>query len=173
MILYGEKTVFLQVETIKYGIIHENAGKTTAAARILKSLVREYNAKPRRLLLDWWCVPVIADNDNPPDFRAIVSINGLSIGIISQGDDASYLKEYLDEMFNCGFDIDILILCARSRNTKGSTYELICQRFGKLVNEENTYWLYKNEDETKEKEIVCTIIDRILQINISNQTTQQ
>ena len=144
----------------------ENAGKTTAAARILKSLVREQGAIVHRLILDWYCVPVIADNDKTPDFQAIVSVNGLSIGIISQGDDASYLKEYLDEMFNGEFDIDILILCARSRNTTGSTYELICQRYGELLCEENTYWLYKNEDEMKKKEIANTIVNRILQTNI-------
>lgn len=141
----------------------EDAGKTTAAARILKSLVREHGAIVHRLILDWYCVPVIADNDRTPDFQTILSINGLSIGIISQGDNASCLNEYLDDMLDGKFDIDILILCARSRNTKGSTYELICQRFGNLIKEENTYWLYLNEEEAKKKEVAYNIINKILQ----------
>lgn len=146
----------------------EDAGKTTAAARILKSLVREHGATVHRLILDWYCVPVIADNDRTPDFQTILSINGLSIGIISQGDDASYLNEYLDDMLDGEFDIDILILCARSRNTKGSTYELICQRFGNMIKEENTYWLYLNEEESKKKEIAYNITGRILQESNNN-----
>ncbi len=141
----------------------EDAGKTTAAARILKSLVREHGAIVHRQILDWRCVPVIADKDRTPDFQTILSINGLTIGIISQGDNASDLKDFLEEMFNGEFDIDILILCARSRNTKGSTYELICQRFGNLVKEENTYWLYLNEEESKKKEVAYNITNRILQ----------
>ena len=146
----------------------ENAGKTTAAARILKSLVREHSATVKRLLLDWYCVPVIADNDRTPDFQAILFINELSIGIISQGDNASYLNEYLDHMLDGDFNIDILILCARSRNTKGSTYELICQRFGNMIKEENTYWLYLNEEESKKKEIAYNITERILQESNNN-----
>jgi hypothetical protein len=141
----------------------EHAGKTTAAARILKSLVREYNASVRSLILDWYCVPVIADNDKTPDFQAIVSVNELSIGIISQGDCACDLKNFLDEMLKDKSGVDILILCARSRNTKGSTYELICQRFGDLVKEDNTYWLNLDDKESKKKEVAYSITKRILQ----------
>ncbi len=146
----------------------EDAGKTTAAARILKSLVREHDATVHRLILDWYCVPVIADYDRTPDFQTIVSINGLTIGIISQGDNASDLKVFLDDMFNGEFNIDILILCARSRNTRGSTYELICQRFGEFVGKENTYWLYKNDEEMKKKEVAFNITNRILQKSNNN-----
>ena len=151
----------------------EDAGKTTAAARILKSLVREHGATVHRQILDWYCVPVIADNDRTPDFQTIVSINGLSIGIISQGDNASNLNDYLDDMLDGEFDIDILILCARSRNTKGSSYELICQRFGDLIKDHNTYWLYKDEDEKTKREIVYNIVNRILQESNNNQDIQQ
>lgn len=141
----------------------EHAGKTTAAARILKRLVREHNADVHSLILDWYCVPVIADNDKTPDFQAILSVNELSIGIISQGDCACDLKDFLDRMFKVKPNIDILILCARSRYTKGSTYELICQRFGDLVKEDNTYWLNLDDTESKKKEVAYSITERILQ----------
>ena len=89
-----------------------NSGKTTTMRRLLDRVRRLPN------------VVVHLEDINPAeDFIAVIEINGIRIGFISNGD---YLEIFADQfgMIN-NSNIDVLICASRSRNTENSVYNFL------------------------------------------------
>ena len=89
-----------------------NSGKTTTMRRLLDRVRRLPNV-----------VVHLKDINPAEDFIAVIEINGIRIGFISNGD---YLEIFADQfgMIN-NSNIDVLICASRSRNTENSVYNFL------------------------------------------------
>lgn len=110
----------------------ENSGKTTTCWLVYEALRKECRKEdiylnvnpigkmepPFAPIQSYWCNP-----DYPSDFRAMLTIDGWKVGIISAGDVVDDTLMYdLQYLLS---DVQYLVCCTRSQNRNGSVYQYL------------------------------------------------
>lgn len=116
----------------------QNSGKTTTSGLIYQELFKK--SKPNHTFNNKIVATeslLFNEKGETKDFIAVLEIEGIKIGIISEGDEADPLKTRLNDMLK--IKMEIIICCARSKNMKGSSYRMIIDEFSKSNNITNIF----------------------------------
>lgn len=142
----------------------ENSGKTTTAGMVYKKL-REYAKDP-------WLADIsemkispddsLIENGEPKDFLACLEIDGKRIAIISAGDKAVYLKEYVEAYLEK--NVDYIICCLRSINREGSSRRMLFTDFVNYPKQE--FWTVYSNDPKQKYAVKENIVNQIVSIFI-------
>lgn len=122
-----------------------NAGKTTTCGLVYSELVKIANKEHlfNRETVFEDSLRLTTEGKSVIDFTAVLTIGKLKIGIISEGDIA--------EKLNCAVEImkllkvDVIICCARSVNSKGSSYRMILDNYAKEHEIVKEVWVKRSE----------------------------
>lgn len=102
------------------------------------------------------------DNGIPKDFIAHLNIKGKKVAMISAGDIAQYVKEYVEDYLDKQFDY--IICCIRTVNRKGSARRVLYSDFASYPKEE--FWTVYSDDKEQmfnvKKNIVNQIVSKIV-----------
>lgn len=142
----------------------EHSGKTTTMGMIYKKLL--LSAKDPYLAdVNENRIPVndsLMDNGIPKDFIAHLNIKGKKVAMISAGDIAQYVKEYVEDYLDKQFDY--IICCIRTVNRKGSARRVLYSDFASYPKEE--FWTVYSDDKEQmfnvKKNIVNQIVSKIV-----------
>ncbi len=145
----------------------QNSGKTTTAGMVYKKL-REYAKDP--WLADISEIEISPDdslieNGEPKDFLAYLEINGKSVAMISAGDKADYLKEYVEAYLEKS--VDYIICCLRSINRDGSARRMLFTDFANYPKKE--FWTVYSDDPKQKYAVKESVVNQIVSVIKSNQ----
>jgi len=143
-----------------------DAGKTTTCALLHNELVTNCGAEIIHLevILGGYYGNVIPipDDGNAVDFYSVLKVKNTVVSIISPGDDAQVLKEDMNNYIS-KYHPEIMIVCARARDVKGSSIRMIKEYFPSLYNLNNEIWTTHSEnssDKIKVKEpVICKLFE--------------
>ena len=145
----------------------QSSGKTTTAGLVYQRLLGLCDIKHKfnDAVAECDCLGY-PQNMATIDFTALLTYKGKTIGIISDGDVASEVRDKIKIFIK--INVDIIICCARSRNKSGSTYRMIIDEFdGKNSIELEAWATYEDDEKFKfssKKEIVTKVVAKAVQL---------
>lgn len=146
-----------------------NHGKTTTCGLVYESLLKlaeeqhVFNDK----IVHANCLEFNSKKETL-DFNTILTVKNKKVGIISAGDIACDTQQTITIFIE--LNVDIIICCARKRNTKHSTYRMILNNFSDNNNNNIALEIFTNysQDEDAKNEVKKGIVTQIIEkvINI-------
>ena len=143
-------------------IIRGNAdtGKSTVAAYVHNMLVEMYKLNNIHAQIP------IGNKDLVSTFHAILQIGGKRVSIISEGDIWNKLRQLLADAKKQ--EPDIIVLCLRSKNRKGSSYRMIATEESGLYAKRIEIWTSFSSDESLrlplKKAVAEVIVNKIVEL---------
>lgn len=133
------KTIYM-IDNILVIVGKENDGKTTTAGLVYTKLLEITEAEHTIYTHPDWKEKKVSnvslevnDEGDNYDFVVIITIDGKTIVIISAGDKAKDLEDWIDRLEEELKQIDVLIVCSRTHNRKGSSYRMLEEKFSEDI----------------------------------------
>lgn len=145
-----------------------NSGKTTTCGIVYTELLRI--AEVRHIFNDkdveTNSLEYNKENGSLKDFKAILTIKGKMVGIISAGDVADLLEKDINDLIDK--KIEIIICCTRSKDVPGSSQRRINEKFTPNNQILIEVWSQKSQIED-DKEIIKmqSVFEIIKTVNIN------
>jgi hypothetical protein len=112
----------------------QNSGKSTTAACVHNEIIAR-GAQPKMTHIYADVIPIMELRD----FESVLDYDRVRVAIISQGDDADKLHERIERL--CWeWRPNALVVCCRSMNKTGSSYEMLQKKYPTWINTAIEYW---------------------------------
>lgn len=142
-----------------------DGGKSTTSAMVHNALAK----KKANLLYFKLPCNEIETGKKAQDFFSVFEYLGKKIAIISRGDDAATLDNDMTILIEMYHPI-IIVVCARSIDRQGSAYNMLTEKYGNLIKNENIFWSQFDDDYSQitkcKADVVGQIMNRINDIKL-------
>ena len=142
----------------------QDSGKSTTAACVHNEIIAR-GAQLKMMHIYGDVIPVM----DIRDFESVLDLGHVRVAIISPGDEAAMLSERIEHL-RWEWRPNVIVVCCRSRNKIGSSYEMLQNNYPDWMQTVQEYWV--NEVATPDwsailaakKQIACQIASQIQKI---------
>lgn len=134
-----------------------DGGKSTTSAMVHNALAK----KKANLLYFKLPCNEMEIGKKAQDFFSVFEYLGKKVAIISRGDDAATLDYDMTILIDL-FHPEIMVVCARSIDRQGSAYNMLTEKYGNLIKNENIFWSQFDNDYAQIGRCKADVVGRIM-----------